>query len=914
VADELPVAFGQLLRRLRKEAGLTLEELAERAGVSVGAISSLERGKASSPHESTVARLAWGLRLQDPVKKALIAAARGQSAWNGFPFNSAAAPPQMLPRDIASFTGRAAELSQLLEHAAGSGGVVSIHAIRGMAGIGKTALAVHAAHQLAAQFPGGQIFLELNAHIPGQHPADPSDALASLLEIAGADARQIPRGLNARARLWRHWLGDKRMLLLLDDAASSEQVRPLLPGTAGSLVLITSRQNLAALEDVHAVSLDVLTEDEAAELLVRLADRPGLDRGDPAVQQLSRLCGNLPLALGILGRRLQYSPTWTPADLAADLAGTREKLQQMKSEAVSVAAAFDLSYQELTEDQQRMFRRLGLHPGADTDAWAAAALDEVSLAASRRHLQALYDRNMIAEPSRGRYRFHELIREHARALAEAGDLPADRDAALGRLLDFYRHTAAAASRHLAWHTPARPAGTYSRWPAHSPDVSTRQRAATWMAAERLNLEAAAGYAAAQGYPAHAIAIAAAMHGFLRSNGHWDQSLALHQAALEAAEREGDRLAEAAALTDLADVQYLTGDYAAADASLTRALELSRVTGNPLAEANALAQAGVLRQATGDYPAATASLGRALDLSRSRGDRLGEARALNSLGIIHFLTGNLAAAAASQQQALDIYLALGDELGEASALNSLGGVQQATGDYLAAVGSITRAQKLYQSLGDRIGEAYATGNLGAVQFITGDQPGAAANLSKALEIYRGLGSRNGEADTLNNLGALNRAAGNYQAAADSLTQALRIYQDLGDKLGEAGALSELGVLQHATRDYPSAAASLTRAVELAHEIGEPGDEAEALNNLGDLHLDTAAVADAQDKYAQAFTIATRINSPLEQARALEGTGRCLLETGEQAAGKKKLQRSLTIYEQIGSPNSRRVENTLADLDS
>lgn len=904
MADQLPVTFGQLLRQLRRDAGLTMEALADRAGVAVRTISDLERGLARSPRESTVSGLVWGLKLQASAKAGFEAVARGRTLSDGLPVTSLTAPPRTLPRDVGSFTGRVPQLAQLVEGAANTNGLASIYAITGMAGIGKTALAVHAAHQLAARFPDGQIFLPLNAHTPGQRPMDPAAALMDLLQTAGIDARQIPDDRHARAMLWRHWLADRRALLLLDDAVDSEQVRPLLPGAAGSLTIVTSRRNLTGLEDARAVRLDVLAPDEAAELLVRLAARPGPDRDDPAIGNITGLCGNLPLAIGMLGRRLHYNPAWTPADLAAELAHARDRLEQMRSENVSVAAAFDLSYQDLDEDQQRMFRRLGLHPGTDTDAWAAAALDDISPRTARRNLQALYDHNMIAEPTRGRYEFHDLIREHARALAAADPL-ADRADAVGRLLDFYLHTATIASPQLARRTLTRPAASGGCQPAHSPDVSTRKHAATWMDVERLNLHAAAACAGAQDRLSHAVAIPAVMHGFLRSQGHWDQALTLHQAAVDAAGHDGDRLGEIGALTDLGDVQYLTGNFAAAAASLTRALDLSRDLGDCLGEANALIEFGVLQQATGDYPGAAASLTRALDLSRSQGDQLGEASALNNLGIVQFVTGDYAAAATDQEQALAIYQSLGDQLGEASALNSLGGILHATGDYQSAIANLTQALDLYRSAGDRIGTAYAIGNLGAAQCVVGDYPAAASSLNKALGLYRDLGSRNGEADILNNLGTLYRTVGDYPPAVANLTQALELYQILGDQVGEAIALSELGVIQHATRNYPAATANLTRAVRLAHDVGERSDEAEALNNLGDLYLDAATPADAHAIYRQALAIAADIGSPLEEARAMEGIGRSLLVSGQPTAGTAMLQRSLALYEQIQSPNSERV---------
>src|SRR5215813_12094840 len=306
---EPALRFAELLRLLRTEARLTQEELAEAAGVSPRSVSDLERGINRTARKDTALRLAGSLGLAEPVHALFVAAARGKAAPEDVlaarrgeaPGAFTAAATRALPRDAASFTGREGELARLLEALtpkAAGGVVLGIHAIDGMAGIGKTTLAVHAAHRLAESFPDGQFFLPLHAHTLGQRPVDPADALASLLLTAGVAAQQIPPGLEARAARWRDGVAGKQILLLLDDAAGHEQVRPLLPGTAGSLVLVTSRRRLAALEDAAQISLDTLPPRDAAALLARLAARPGMRAEDAAVGEITRLCGYLPLAIG----------------------------------------------------------------------------------------------------------------------------------------------------------------------------------------------------------------------------------------------------------------------------------------------------------------------------------------------------------------------------------------------------------------------------------------------------------------------------------------------------------------------------------------------------------------------------------------------------------------------------------------
>jgi transcriptional regulator with XRE-family HTH domain len=390
---EPELSFAELLRQLRAEARLTQEELAEAASLSPQAVAALERGIHRTAHKDTAVLLAGALGLPEQVRIPFVAAVRGKApaadvltARQGVtPGAFAAAATRALPRDIAAFTGRQAELAALLEAIDGlaaSGGVVGIHAIDGMAGIGKTTFAVHAAHRLAGSFPDGQFFLPLHSHTPGQRPVDPADALASLLLTAGVRAAAIPPGLEARAGRWRDQVAGKKILLLLDDAASHEQVKPLLPGTAGSLVLVTSRRRLTALDDATVITLEPLPRTEAAALLARLAARPGIRAADTTVAEITRLCGYLPLAIGMLASQLRHHPAWTTGDLAEALGAAKDRLGLMHAEDLSVAAAFGLSYADLTPAGQRLFRRLGLVPGPGFDAHAAATLDDTSLDAA----------------------------------------------------------------------------------------------------------------------------------------------------------------------------------------------------------------------------------------------------------------------------------------------------------------------------------------------------------------------------------------------------------------------------------------------------------------------------------------------------------------------------------------------------
>jgi tetratricopeptide (TPR) repeat protein/transcriptional regulator with XRE-family HTH domain len=813
---EPPVTFAGLLRKLRTEARLTQEELAEATGLSPRSVSDLERGIAATPHRETIRLLGDALHLTGPGRAQFEAVARGRPAGAGA--GGVAAATRTLPRDIASFTGRQQQLQELVDAAAGSSGVVGIHAIGGMAGIGKTAFAVHAAHQLAPRFPGGQIFLSLHGHTPGHQPVDPGDALASLLLTAGVPAAQIPPGLEPRMALWRDRVAGQQLLMVLDDAASSEQVRPLLPSAGGSLVLITSRRHLSALDDATAISLDTLPPEEAAALLIRLAGRPGLSPAEPAVSEITRLCGYLPLAIGMVARQLHHHPAWTAAGRAAELASARDRLELMTTENLSVAAAFDLSYADLTPHQQRLFRRLGLHPGADIDGYAAAALDGTDLAAARRGLEALYDQYLLTEPTPGRYRLHDLIREHAHALAGRLDSDRDRDQAATRLLDYYQHTAARAEALIARQARPAPAAADGTIPAAVPALAGREQALAWARAERASLLACLDHATATGQHARVTALTVGLAGVLGHDGPWAEAIIRHTAAAQAARQLGDWLGQANALTDLGAVQSATGDFPAAAQALEQALDIYRDLGDRLGQANALTDLGEVRLQTGDYPAAAQALEQALDIYRDLGDRLGQANALNRLGAVWLVTGDYPAAAQAQEQALDIYRDLGDRLGQASALSRLGDVRLATGDYPAAAQAQEQALDIYRDLGSPVGQAAALGYLGVVRRMTGDYPAAARALEQALGIFRDIGNRSDEAEALNERGTLHRVSGDLAQAEGCHRQALDLARAIASSWHEAHALAGLGRCAIAAGRATQAEVLLRQALEIFQRIG------------------------------------------------------------------------------------------------
>ena len=883
VAEEPAPVFGKLLRQLRAEARLTQEELAEAASIGVRTVSDLERSISLTARRDTARLLAAALGLTGPERALFEAAARGATVPSrpadgdvpgSEPAGGPAAAVRMLPRDISGFTGRADELARLLATtvSADPGSAVRIYAVGGMAGIGKTTLAVHAAHQLAPTFTDGQFFLALHGHAPGERPVDPSDALASLLLAAGVPATQIPSDLDARSGFWRNWLAGRKVLLVLDDAEGHAQVRPLLPGTAGSVVLITSRRRLTALEDAAVISLATLPPRDAAELLARLADRPGVEPGEASVTQIIQLCGHLPLAIGMLARQLHHHPAWTPAILAADLTAARERLDLMHAENLSVTAALDLSYRNLSARQRRLFRRLGMHPGAEVDVYAAAALDDTDSGVTRRGLQHLYDQHLIAEPAPGRYRMHDLVREYARHLA-AADEPTTRQAATDRLLDYCLHTAQAASKHIPARNLAVGPHLVTSAPASAPRVSTREQAVAWLETERTNLHAAASRAAEAGRHAHAADIPAHMAGFLETAGHWDQGLALHHLALDAARQAGDRPRQARSLSLVAAMYAMTGDSAAA----------------------------------------IANFGEALELYREVGDRTGQADALTGLGAARAYAGNYQAAAACHREALKLFQDISHRQGQGSALVELGVVQWLTGDYVGSAASHQRALQIFSDLSYRPGQGDAHAHLGAVHRLTGDYPAAAASLLRALELFGLEGDRHRHARTRLGLAMVQLETGDCPAALASGQQALSQLRELGSGVAQADALSVVGMVQLQTGDHTASRASLRAALQL-YRGKDQGGEAEVLNSLGELSSRTAKPQQARRYHRKALVLARHIGLPLQEARALEGLGRSRFLDGSAPEASELLHQALAIYQRIGAAAAGRVQQTIRRHDA
>ncbi len=779
-----------------------------------------------------------------------------------------------LLRDIPEFTGREQEMSRLLSMAAGerqpADTAVAIEAIDGMAGVGKTTLAVHAAHLLSDRYPDAQLYLNLRAHDPAQRALEPVAALDALLRALGVPAERIPPTLEERAALWRAQLASRRALVVLDDAAGQEQLQPLLPGAPGCLVLITSRRRIAGLAGVRSFSLDVFPVADAVALFTRIV---GADRAQDTatVEEVVRLCGYLPLAIQLVANWLYHRPAWTVADLRDRLAKTQHRLGEMRSDRRHISAAFDLSYRDLTEDVQRAFRQLGLHPGPDFAAPAAAALLGRSLDETEAVLEELFDLHLLEEPARGRYRFHDLIHEYARDLALRLDSAEDRRAAVRRLLDHYLRTADRADRLLYPHR-RRIDLDVEHQAAYTQPLTTWREAQAWLEEERANLLSAVRYASEHGWPGYAARLPHVLASFLETSGHWPDAAEAHTLALAAWDALGDRTGRARALCELGLICWRTGRY-------REALECAE---------------------------------EALARYRSAGDRWGEGEALDLIGRVYWHRARFREALERFREALSVRREVGDRRGEAETLNCWAAVQSHLGNHQEALDLFQRLLTIHRSIGERRGELKALNNIGDVLQALGRYDEALEHYRQGLAIVQEIGGRQYEAILLNNIGNIHRHAGRPDSALDNYRRALSLYRELGDRRCEADTLINLGAAYLGMDRHTEALSHYEEGLAVARAITERLQEAAAQRGIGDVYRRLGRFQDALARYQEVLAITREIEVFDEQARALYGLGEIALRTDGPAAARVHLEKSLALFERLGVPEAETVRSRLRAL--
>lgn len=647
--------------------------------------------------------------------------------------------PRQLPAVTRHFTGRAGPLRTLAglaaEAAEGAEATV-ISVIDGTAGIGKTTLAVHFAHKVAGQFPDGQLYVNLRGFDPGGQPMTPAEVIRLFLDALAVPASRVPAGMDAQAGLYRSLLAGKRVLILLDNALDVDQVRPLLPASPGCLVLVTSRSQLTGLvaaEGALPLPLDMLADTEARDLLTRHLgpERVAADTG--ATDELIRLCARLPLALSVAAARIASQPGLCLAALTADLRAAR-RLDALNAghAAADVRTVLSWSYQQLGVTAARLFRLLGLHAGPDVSAAAAASIAGLPPGDVRRDLGELTRAHLLTEHAPARFSCHDLLRAYAAELTQSADSEAERHAATARMLDHYLHTAAAAALRL--HPIRRPVALATAEPGAAPElIADAAHALAWFEAERPVLIAAAERALEAGFYTHAWQIPWALSRFLDVRGRWHDWAAIEQVSLAAAQRLGDRAAQASAHQRFGAATAKCGNYADAHAHLNLALGICAELEDHAGLANVHNCLAVTLNYQGCYREALGHAQQALRWYTVAGDLPGQAMALNSVGWFHVALGDYEQALGSCQQALGLFRGFGSREGVANALDSLGYVHQHLGSYAKASACYQEALCLQRELGGRWGEAEALGHLGDTQHAAGNPEAARAAWKAALAI-------------------------------------------------------------------------------------------------------------------------------------------------------------------------------------
>lgn len=701
------------------------------------------------------------------------------------------AVPRVLPAAVRHFAGRQDELTALhglLDQADEEApGTVVISAIGGTAGVGKTALAVHWAHQVVERFPDGQLYVNLRGYDPGP-PVPAGDALAGFLRAMGVPGHQIPAEADERAARYRSLLAGRRMLVLLDNARSAEQVRPLLPAAAGCLALVTSRDALVGLvarDGARRLELDLLPLAEAAGLLRALiGERAATDPG--ATQTLAVQCARLPLALRVAAERAIAHPGASVASLVAELADERSQLDLLEAGGdprTAIRAVFSWSYRDLDAAAARAFRLTALNPGSDLDAYATAALTGTTLEQACLSLSRLARAHLI-QPSRtswngwnARYSRHDLLRTYARELAVAEDSEEERLTALTRLFDHYLHAAGTAANTLY------PADQSRRPPVPEPaspvpPVAAPAAAQAWLDDERPSLVAVAAHAASRDWPGHAIPLALTLFRYLDTAGHFPEAITVHDCARRAAKQVGDPAAEAEALTSLGSVDLRQGRYQQAADHFRRAQALFREAGNRSGQARSLGNLGIVLLQQGGYREAARHLELAATLLREIGDHTGEARVLGNLGILSRRQGHYRQAADYHRQALTMFRAIGDRAGEASALTDLGDVHLLRGRYRSATDYHQRSLALFRETGYPAGQAKALNGLGESFLSAGRAADARTRHIEALDLAVLLDDQYEQARAHDGLGHACRALGDLGQARRQWREALALYTRIG----------------------------------------------------------------------------------------------------------------------------------------
>jgi DNA-binding SARP family transcriptional activator/tetratricopeptide (TPR) repeat protein len=840
----------------------------------------------------------------------------------GTAIGTAVRVPAQLPADVAAFTGRAGPLAQLdallHEEDTGRATAVVLSAIAGTAGVGKTALAVHWAHRVRHQFSDGQLYVNLHGHA-ATPPMRPVEALSRFLRALGVPPEQVPVHVDEAADLYRTLLADRRMLVVLDNARDPDQVRPLLPGSPGCLVLVTSRDRLAGLvarDGARRLTLDVLTPAEAQSLLVRLIDPERVAADPGATAALAEECAHLPLALRIAAANLTGHPGQSVAGYTAQLrAGNRlAALAADADEQSAVRIAFDLSYTTLPPRAQRLFRWLGLTHGTDLTAEAAAALADISVPEAQRSLDRLAAAHLFSEHIPGRYTCHDLLRGYGRERSLAADTQPERQAALRRLFDFYLHTVDTAARSLYPEKLRLPLPTVATRPEPQLSFGDYAEALTWLDAERPNLVAAVQYAAEHGPRPMAWLLADALRGYFYLRMYTVDWLAVAHAALSAARTDGELKAQAAAHISLADLDWRHSLHRQATEHYVRALASCRETDWVEGQAAVLGNLGTVYWQLGRLATAAKHYREALALNRRAGWLEGQATNLVNLATVHWQLGELTESANHNTQAIALNRKVGSRTGEALALNNLGETYHMQGRLDQALDHLTRALNLYREIGNRGSEPEALRCLAAVHRDAGRLPQALELAHAALTLARDTGSRRHETHTRGTLAAIHHQLGHHQQAIEEYEHTLNLARDTNNRYAQAEAFLGLAAAHHQLGRVEQAVGYGRRALAAARKDGYRVPEGQALTALAATHLAQDNLDGAIDLAQQAAAVHNVTGHRLGLARALLVLSHALHRTGRTDRAASHLRQARTLFAGIGAPEGDQTRDLVpTDLE-
>jgi DNA-binding SARP family transcriptional activator len=779
-----------------------------------------------------------------------------------------ASQPDTLPPDVGDFVGRDAEIRVLTsEHERTS----RIAVIKGMPGVGKTALAVQAARSARYAYPDGLLYLCFHSHDPAHPTLDEAGALDRLLQMLAIPAGRIPAETGKRAALWHAQLARRRVVVVLDDVARVGQIQAIVPRASECLVLITSRRGLSALGGASMMTLDVLPARDAITLFNRVA---GLERGgDPGqVAEAVRLCGHLPLAIKLTAGRLAHGDPPTLAGLVDELSYRPAHPSAAGLAGHQVMSAFDLSYRALTQDQRRFFRRLGVHPCALISPHAAAAISGRSLPAAQAALTALLDHHLLTRATASQFRFHDLIRGYAAACARREDPEHEQREAVGRLLDYYLQTADGADRALYPHR-RRMQVPVTHPPADSPAVETPEDAAGWLDLEWRSVLQAGQHAGEHEWKRQCADLIHVLAGFLETKAYWDDAITAH----------------------------------------TMALQASRDLDDPARIARAALELSVVSQQTGRHEATLQLAEEAAAIYSSRGDNRGRAEAVDRIGMAHYYSARFREALAYFHDATELYRACGDRHGVAVTLDHTGITCGYLGRYPDAFGHLGEALGLYRDIGDRRGEAKVLNNTGNVQEHLGYHRDALQNYRLALEIFQDIGGRWNRAILHSNMGGIHRYKGNYSEALIDYRKALAIFRDIGDLRHHAGALHDIGCAYQGLEMHGEALVHHQKALSIAEQIGDSYVRVIALCGIADVHRGSGRHEEALDRYSAALRLAREIGEPFEEAKILEGIAETRLRTRGTGAARIALRQALDIFERLGVSEAELVRVRIDALE-